>query len=60
MSSSKIKAYNDTVEIVKAAVGARESANLAADVAHSSTASYIQSVYEKLCEILEDAKTAED
>ncbi len=52
--TSKRQAYHDTVEIVKAAVGARES-GLAGDASRNVTAEYIQSVYDKLCHIAADA-----
>ena len=60
MSSLKLQAYKDTVEIVKAAVGARDGSHLGSDALHDTTANYIQSVYDKLCEIVEDANSAPD
>lgn len=54
MSKAKEQAYRDTVEIVKAAAGAHQG-SVKADTEKGITAAYIQAIYEKLCEIAEDA-----
>ncbi len=56
MNRPKEAAYRDTVEIVKAALmGNSEKTAWLTETSRASTSNFIQDVYDKLCEIAQDA-----